>query len=105
MPIALEPKWRVIYVLARCSLLYCRSKTVVFKVCAHTLGGLAPHSYGPKLGVGPEKGRPQLPQLPSDSRLKLLVKGYNGRAGSSVNTLTRVRSLIIHERKSNQIPL
>ena len=56
---------------------------MVFKVCAHTLGGLAPHSYGPKLGVGPEKGRPQLPQLPSDSRLKLLVKGYNGRAGSS----------------------
>ena len=93
------------FVTVPLSELYCRSKTVVFKVCAHTLGGLAPHSYGPKLGVGPEKGRPQLPQLPSDSRLKLLVKGYNGRAGSSVNTLTRVRSLIIHERKSNQIPL
>ena len=68
-------------------------------------GGLAPHSYGPKLGDGTEKGRPQLPQLLSNSWLKPLVKGYIGRAGSSVNTLTRKRSLIIHERKSNQIPL
>ena len=68
-------------------------------------GGLAPHGYGPNLGDGTEKGRPQLPQLLSNSWLKPLVKGCIGRAGSSVNTLTRKRSFIIQERKSNQIPL
>ena len=79
---------------------------MVFGISAHAQkGGLAPHGYGPNLGDGTEKGRPQLPQLLSNSWLKPLVKGCIGRAGSSVNTPCSKRSSFIQERKSNHSAL
>ena len=49
---------------------------MAFGISAHAQkGGLAPHGYGPNLGDGTEKGRPQLPQQPLGGWLKLLVKG------------------------------